>query len=182
MPRKAATVEYLERLIDWAGGQAEFRRATGMHQSNLSDYLRSRKTVSWTRLKSATHQVFGQPPAFCPVIEGYDLYESGIPTLAELSHDPGIYALFDSAMRVIYFGKATDLYNEVRQTLRRSVAEVRPWTGAKNLRFRDIAAYLSAYKLTRSDPDFRHDVEAFGLRIMVNNTFNKKGAAFKRKA
>jgi predicted ArsR family transcriptional regulator len=59
-------------------------------------------------------------------------------------------------------------------------AERRLLVTVKNCTFREIATYLSAYAIIRGDADFRHDVEAFGLRIMVNNTFNKNGAAFKR--
>ena len=69
---------------------------------------------------------------------------------------------------------------EVRQTLGRRVAEVRPWTGAKNLTFREVAAYLSVYRIIRGDATYVHDVEAFGLRFLVNNTFNKNGGSFKR--
>lgn len=96
------------------------------------------------------------------------------------AEEPGIYGLFDSAMRVLYYGKATSLYAEVRQTLGRKVGEVRPWTGAKNLTFHEVAAYLSAYRIIRGDAKYVHDVEAFGLRFLVNNTFNKNGGVFKR--
>ena len=179
MARKKATIEFLGRLVDWAGGRPEFCQLTGITNSNLSSYLNGSKTVDWRRIRSATASVFGTPPAFVPVLEGWDLKE-GAPRVADLPRDPGIYALFDSAMRVIYYGKATSLYAEVRQTLARKVPEVRPWTGARNLRFSDVSAYLSAYKIARGDSQFRHDVEALGLRLFVNNTFNRKGANFKR--
>jgi hypothetical protein len=182
MARRAATIEYLERLVDWAGGRAEFCAATGITQPNLSSYLSGNKPVAWKRLRTATSEVFGTPPAFVPVIEGYNLIEKGLPSLGDLPHVPGIYGLFDSAMRVLYYGKATSLYAEVRQTLRRKVADVRPWVGKKNLTLREITAYISAYTIERSDDAFRHDVEAFGLRFLVNDTFNKNGATFKRKS
>jgi hypothetical protein len=83
-------------------------------------------------------------------------------------------------MRLLYYGKATNLRAEVAQTLRRKVGEVRPWTGAKNLTFKQVSVFLSAYEIRRGDSDFRHDVEALGLRLFVNNTFNKNGASFKR--
>jgi len=59
--------------------------------------------------------------------------------------------------------------------------EVRPWTGTRNLKFKTIANYLSAFDMPRGDADYRHDVEAFVLRILVNNTFNKNIGTFKRK-
>ena len=179
MARKAGTVEYLERLVGWAGGRTSFLRLTGISPPNLTSYLNGSKNITWDRLRKAASHVYGEPPAFIPIFEGYDL-ASGLPTLDEIGKVPGIYAFFDSAMKVIYFGKAASLYEEVRQTLKRKVAEVRPWTGAKDLTFREITRYCSAYEIARSDASFRHDVEALGLRIMVNNTFNKNGATFKR--
>lgn len=180
MGRKAATIEYLERLVEWAGSRANFASLTGIAQPNLTAYLNGGKRIAWKRLKSATQEVLGRAPAFLPIIEGYDLRAHGKPTLGVLPAEPGLYALYDSAMRVLYYGKATSLYAEVRQTLDRHVAEVRPWSGAKNLTFQQITAYLSAYRIVRGDADFRHDVEAFGLRLLVNNTFNKNGGKFKR--
>ena len=180
MARKAATIEFLDRVVGWAGGRGEFCRLTGVQPANLSSYLSGGKSVSWRWLKSATSKVYGEPPAFSPIIEGYDLPTNGLPTLLVLPKVRGVYALYDSAMRVIYYGKATSLYMEVRQTLKRGVQEVRPWNGAKNLTFRDISVYLSAYTVARGDADFVHDLEVFGLRLLVNNTFNKKGGNFKR--
>ena len=141
MGRRAATVEYLERLIVWAGGRKQFLLATGIRGPNLTAYLNGSKNIGWKRLQTATQEVFGVPPAFIPVVEGFNLTEAS-PTVADLSHEPGVYALFDSAMRLLYFGKATDLYAETHQTLRRSAPEVRPWTGARNLTFRTIFSNL----------------------------------------
>jgi hypothetical protein len=178
MGRKRATVEYLEKLVEFAGGRREFCRRTGILSPNLTAYLNATKSVSWDRLERASTRVFGEPPAFVPVVEGRDLREH--PSLAVLPTGGGIYGLFDSAMRLLYYGKATNLRAEVAQTLRRKVGEVRPWTGAKNLTFKQVSVFLSAYEIRRGDSDFRHDVEALGLRLFVNNTFNKNGASFKR--
>jgi hypothetical protein len=182
MARKAATIEYLERLVTWSGGRPSFCAKTGIKASNLSAYINGTKRISWDALENASKKVFGEPPAFLPVVEGFNLKTSGLPTMAQLPTEPGIYALYDSAMRVIYFGKATSLYMEVRQTLKRHVAEVRPWTGSKSLTFRDITTYISAFSVARGDGKFIHDVEALCLRILVNNTFNKNGGSLKRKA
>jgi len=180
MGRKRATIEYLERLVDWSGGRAEFCRRTGILAPNLTAYLNGSKSISWHRLETATAKVFGEAPAFVPVVEGHDLRRE--PSLTILPSGGGIYGLFDSAVRLVYYGKATNLRAEVRQTLKRKVGEVRPWTGAKNLTFKQITAYISAYEIKRGDTDFRHDFEALGLRLFVNNTFNRNGAQFKRKA
>lgn len=182
MARQASTIEFLNRLIEWADGRKEFMRLTGVRSGNLSAYCHGRKSVSWRWLQLAARRVYGEPPAFHPVIEGYDLLVKGLPTASQLGKVRGVYALYDSAMRIIYYGKATSLYAEVRQTLNRHVREVRPWTGANNLRFRDITKYLSAYTVVRGDATFIHDLEFLGLRLLVNNTFNKRGGNFKRGA
>jgi len=180
MGRKSGTVEFLERLVEWAGSRSNFVRRTGIAASSVSAYLAGTKPIAFKRLKNASEQLFGEAPAFVPILEGWDLFEGGRPSLSDIGAGPGLYALYDSAMRVIYFGKAANLYMEVRQTLGRHVAEVRPWTGAHNLRFVDIAYYLSAFRIERGDANFRHDVEVLVLRLLVNNTFNKKGGNFKR--
>lgn len=180
MARKAATIEYLEKLVGWAGDRPEFCRLTGVEGGNLSSYLAGTKHVSWKWLHNATRKVCGEPPAFTPVLEGHDLWVDGLPTLAQMPKIEGVYALYDSAMRIIYFGKATSLYAEVRQTLSRKVAEVRPWSGNKNLTFKDISMYLSAYSIARGDNQFIHDIESLVLKMLVNNTFNKKSGNFKR--
>jgi hypothetical protein len=176
--RKRATVEYLSKLVEFAGGGQQFCKLTGIQPSNLAAYLNSTKSISWGRLRIANERVFGEPPAFVKVVEGHNLRDN--PGLSVLPTHGGIYGLFDSAMRLLYFGKATSLRAEVGQTLRRNVGEVRPWTGAKNLTFKQVTVYLSAYEIVRGDAHFRHDVEALGLRLFVNNTFNKNGAKFKR--
>jgi len=178
--RKRATVEYLEKLVEFADGTAEFCRRTGIRPSNLRAYLEAQKSVSWKRLRRASEQVFGEPPAFVSVVEGHDLRST--PNVSFLPTGPGLYGLFDSAMRLVYLGKATNLRTEVKQTLGRGIGgKIRPWTGARNLKYRQVSAFISAYEIRRGDPDFRHDIEAFGLRLFVNNTFNTNGASFKRK-
>jgi hypothetical protein len=181
MARKAATIEHLERLIKWAGEETEFRRITGVTQANLSSYLRGTKNVTWKWLRKNTNKVCGEPPAFIPILEGFEYSKRGHPNFKSLPNESGLYALYDSAMRVLYFGKATSLNSELRQTLNRSIAEVRPWTGKKNLKFKHITTYVSAFQVSRGDSIFRHDLESFILQIVVNNTFNKKCGAFKRK-
>jgi hypothetical protein len=151
MARKSATIEYLEKLVKWAGDRKEFCRLTGVKPSNLSSYLAGSKRVSWQWLHNSTRSVCGEPPAFIPVLEGHDLWIDGLPSQRQMPKVEGVYALYDSAMRVLYFGKATSLFAEVRQTLGRNVAEVRPWSGKKNLTFSDISVYLSAYTIARGD-------------------------------
>ncbi len=180
MPSKPAAVEFLSRLVHWAGNRQEFCRLTGIYESDLSAYLSQSKAVSWKRLKRAAGRVFGEPPAFIPIVEGWNLQHDGIPLQKNVGHEEGIYALFDSARRTVYFGKAGDLYSEIRQTLGRTVRSVRDFAGPRNLCYKDISTYLSAFRIVRGDADFRHDVEALGLSLLVNTTFNTKGGEFRR--
>lgn len=168
------------RLVQWAGGRKALCLATGIKEPNLSAYLLGTKSITWRRLEKATRHVLGEPPAFKPLVEGHPA-SSGPPTLDKVPRVSGLYAFFDSAMRVIYFGKATDLYAEIRQTWERPVSTVRPWSN-KKLRFKDVASYVSAYKIIRGDASFRHDVEALALRVLLNNTFNKNRGKFTRTA
>jgi hypothetical protein len=182
MPRKAASVEYLNRLIEWAGGRPIFRQLTGITAGNLHAYENGGKTITWKRLRRCNEQIFGVAPAFIPIIEGYDFKSDGAPSAAELPAVPGIYGFFDSARRIIYYGKATNLYAEVRQTLNRHAKAVKSFTGARNLRFRDLTYYVSAYRIARGDADFRHDVEALCHKLFVNNTYNRNSGNFTRSA
>jgi hypothetical protein len=180
MGRPSETLDHLARLVDWAGGRAAFCEQTGIRQQNLSAYLNGTKRISWQRLESATRAIFGTPPAFVPALEMHDLKSGGAPSVAEIGRNPGVYALFDSAYRVVYFGKATDLYAEIRQTLDRKVTHVKSPLSAKAVKFRDIAAYLSAYRTPRGDVTFRHDLESLVLRVVRNSTFNKNFGHFTR--
>ncbi len=179
MARPAATIEFLTKLVDWAGGRSAFCRLTNIRPPNLSAYLSGAKSISWKRLELAARHVFGEPPAFVPLVEGWDM-SKGLPKVSQVGHEPGIYSFFDSARRTIYFGKATDLYAEIRQTLRRKATGIRDFRGKRNLQFKTITAYLSAFRIIRGDADFRHDVENLGLNVLVNSTLNKHGGRFKR--
>jgi hypothetical protein len=85
-------------------------------------------------------------------------------------------------MQLLYIGKATDLYAETRQTLKRQVQEVRPWKGSKRPTFREVTQYVSAFTIARGDAEFRHDVEALFLKCVVNNTWNRNRGQFKRRS
>src|SRR5260370_39121654 len=87
MARRAATVEFLERLVNWAGGNSDLCKLTGIKQPNLSDYLKSKKSILWKRLHKCAAQVFGPPPAFQPIIEGFDIVNNPLPTVANLPHE-----------------------------------------------------------------------------------------------
>jgi len=181
LTRKKQTQELLERLVEWAGGSKEFSHRTGIRPPNLYAYLRTKKPkpVSFKRLKRAAEQIFGEPPAFIPVLE-MDALKDGMISKKAVGTEPGIYALFDSAYRVIYVGKASNLYSEIQQTLSRRAREIHPLSSRK-ITYREITSYVSAYRVNRSDLPFRHDLEALLLRLIVNNTLNDRVGEFKRK-
>ncbi len=101
-------------------------------------------------------------------------------SLPEYLHGvPGLYGLFDSGGRVLYFGKATNLRLELNQTLNRKAPKV--WIGGKfqKLTFRALTKYYSAYGIEKGDANLRHTLEALVLRIVINDTHNQRTGKFK---
>lgn len=94
---------------------------------------------------------------------------------------PGIYALYDSSGSAIYVGQATNLKQEVGQTLQRLMTfPVR--LGNPNLskkerrKYKEVATYLSAYAVP--SPRMRHNLEALLLRSFPNQSHNNKMGNF----
>jgi hypothetical protein len=106
----------------------------------------------------------------------------GLKMPAALNGRAGVYALFSSSGTILYFGKATDLRVEIKQTLQRMTTTGFVLEGVKNGKhaFRTIATRYSAFAICRGDSDFRHDVEALILRMVINDTFNRNLGHFKR--
>lgn len=96
----------------------------------------------------------------------------------ELLARPGLYMFYDSAGRVTYVGKATNLWNEVKQRLRASVN--RPfYCPSKKARIQQgvVARYLSAYEIRV--PAATHNLEALMLRAFPNDLANINRGHFK---
>src|SRR5258708_37504654 len=126
MGRRRATVEFLEKLVEFAGGRSAFCRVTQIQRPNLTAYLNATKSISWRRLKSAAGQVFGEPPAFGPITEGHDLRQNS--RLAEgLPPEEGVYGLFDSTSRLSYYGNTSNLRAVVPMTVQRKEYAVDRW-------------------------------------------------------
>jgi hypothetical protein len=176
--RPSRLKELLSTLIDWAGGPASFASSTGIRVSDQNHYLAGRKGLRTDRLRRAAQEIFGTPPAFLPIVEREEL-PAALP--ASLRGKAGVYALFSSSGSLIYFGKATDLFAEIRQTLGRySPRTLVTGTAKITYRFRDLVAYFSAYEIQRGDAVFRHDVEALILRVARRDTLNTVGGHFGR--
>src|SRR5258708_20860675 len=73
MGRRRATVEFLEKLVEFAGGRSAFCRVTQIQRPNLTAYLNATKSISWRRPKAAACQVFGKPPAFVAITQSHHL-------------------------------------------------------------------------------------------------------------
>jgi len=175
--RKPKNVEFLNTLSDvfGYGNVSSFARACGKKTSNMSRYLRGSLHPGNSVLKtSVTH--LGEWP-----VEAHGELQRIPSNLNELTTDPGLYVLFDSAANVLYLGKATSLRAEVRQTLGRAVpVSIR---FAPNLnknshpKLKVIATHISLY-VVRS-PRLRHNLEALLLRILANQTHNQNVGHFR---
>lgn len=173
--RQTSALETLKTLIKWADGRDNFVAWTGLKSATLNAYLDRSREVPSDRLKRwAECVLIPYLPTFSAVAEHAPLTE-----LKEISQNPGVYALFDSAARVIYFGQATQLQKELRQTLARPAPRMYFAGNYAGRRFADVTAYFSAYEIHGGDAAFRHDVEALVLRTVINNTLNKKVGHFK---
>lgn len=179
--RKSKSVEHLETLIEWAGGAKQFETLTEIRVGDQNHYLSGAKRVSMNRLRRAAEQVFGTPPAFVPVVERQALPTNLATLPTALKGSPGVYALFSSSGSLLYFGKASDLLTEIKQTLGRPTPAVLVNGTAKEVyTFRDLSSYYSAYHVLRGDKDFRHDLESLAIRCVRRDTLNGVGGHFKR--
>jgi hypothetical protein len=121
MGRASRSVELLQTLIEWAGGEAEFHTSTGIRVQDQRHYMKGNKRITLPRLRRATEQLFGVPPSFVSFAERAPL-PAQLPAI--LNGKPGIYAFFSSAGSLVYFGKATTLRAEINQTLGRSTPSI----------------------------------------------------------
>jgi len=148
-----------------------------MLPGDLSAYLSETKKIGAAAIKKHSARFF--LPAFTPLAE-----YSPIADVKTIGDVPGVYALYDSQLSMVYFGQAkTKVRTEIRQTLNREVAGARKLWGSasKKPTFSDISTHFSAYSVVNGDDDLIHDIEALVIRLVINGTFNAKAAHFKRK-
>lgn len=179
--RPSHAAELTKTLIEWAGGEDAFRKATKIRAADQRHYVKGTKRITLKRLRRAVEEVFGTPPGFVPLAERQPLPKAALPHA--LRGRAGLYAFFSSSGSLVYFGKASNLLVEVNQTLRRKTPSIL-FKGTTKTRhaFREVVAFYSAYAITRGDAAFRHDVEALVLRGVLNDTFNMRVGYFKRDA
>ena len=93
-------------------------------------------------------------------------------SLSELPDSGGVYILYDAAGRVLYVGKASNLQQQIRQTLRRVKVSRRlpPGLEEKTSQIRAVARYLSVYEI--ESKRLRTNMEALLLRVFINHLYN----------
>lgn len=154
----------LRKLMDLS--QAQFAKACGKKQPNMSAYLSGRIQPGKKVLASCVRQLFEW--AVHPLKE-IEL----IPSLNDLPKTAGLYILYDSAGGILYIGKAKNFRDEVRQTLGRRLPEplrFGPRLSKRRPYLREVAKRLSLYEI--SSPRLRHNVEMMFLRVVANQTHN----------
>jgi hypothetical protein len=106
-----------------------------------------------------------------PILEVEPIAEARL-----LPRDPGVYCLYDSSGSVIYVGQATNLKQEVGQSLQRQMnfpVRLGPMLAKKHRpKYKVVATHLSAYSIP--SPRMRHNIEALLLRSFPNQSHNNK--------
>ncbi len=175
--RRGKNIEFFSHLRDILDckNDHDFAKKIGKAVPNVNSYLSGRKTPGRRVLISALHHAFEwhvEPKFEVQPIEEHKL----------LPHEPGVYCLYDSSGSVIYVGQATDLKQEVYQTLQRKMnfpVRLGPQGLAKKFppKHKIVAEYLTAY-IVRS-ARMRHNLEAFLLRCFPNQSHNNKMGNFR---
>lgn len=177
MGRKKDPAIVLNALVGWAGKKPEFCKRTGFLPGNLAWYLQGKRPITMERVGKAAADWFGNPLAAMQQMEWVPI-DAVKPFKEKLGSDPGIYALFDSSYRLVYVGKATRMYAEVRQTLRRKVDGIRAGKNSK-VTFGEITSFVTTYSFPQGSMAFVEDLEAMLLRTSINHTFNQNTGKFK---
>lgn len=170
--RAATGTEFIRLLRDILDLKPDaFARKIGKQRPNADAYLAGKTVPGKSALKTALRHAFEWEVT--PLVEVQSVKERAnlLPT------DAGVYCLYDSSGSIIYVGQATNLKQEVAQTLQRRMNfPVRlgfPKLSKKEHRkYKAVTAYLSAYAVP--SPRMRHNLEALMLRAFPNQSHNNK--------
>lgn len=176
MRSQVKNVEFLNTLKELSGHTtvSSFAKACGKQTSNMSNYLSGKLTPQAQFLRSCL--TYLNEWAVIPKFE----IEQIPSNLNLLPMDAGVYVIYDSGVQVLYIGKAASFRAEVRQTLGRNIPvglRIGPSLKKKNPKIRDLARYLSLYKI--ESPRLRHNMEIMLLRVFANQTHNSNIGNFK---
>lgn len=176
MSRKPKNVEFICTLQKISKLNVnQFARACGKAQPNMHNYINGNVIPKESALRSAAEHYFSW--SLRTIAEMVQLPENK----NNISTEPGLYAFYDSGRKLLYFGKATNLRNEIRQTLRRQIPiSLRVYRAGtlRNARptFESLTKYYSAYSI--KNRRVRHNLEALVLRIISNSTYNSNVGNF----
>ena len=150
--------------------------------SRVFDTLPDEKTRLGMKAKALRDRVlgatvsglFGEEIRACQEVEEIPEKQSDLPRFG------GVYILYDSAGNVLYIGKAKKFRNEVWQTLGRQIPvgmRFGPNMRKVKPKIWDLANYFSLYRIDNAQ--LRHNVEAFLIRVFINQTHNSNIGKFK---
>jgi hypothetical protein len=145
-------------------------KRVGKKPTNVSAYISGSKTPGKKTLMTAWRHAFEWEVH--PIVEVREIkdHKQNVPTV------PGIYALYDSSVSILYVGQATNLRAELNQTLNRvcnfPVRQGPNLSKKARPKYRDLATHLSAYEVQSAR--LRHNLEALLLRLFPNQAHNNK--------
>ncbi len=170
--------DFLEDVFHISGlSQREFADRCCQPQSNISAYFNKGKPLGARALKNCLENYYGWPVIVHREIAPFGGDFSDFPKV------PGIFIFYDSAVRVIYFGKAGKLNNlqkEAKQAYNR-ISSFSVWMGT-NLGYQwrkigDFVKFVSLYEI--QNDRIRHNFEVFLLHVFPGQSHNYNKGYFK---
>ena len=187
----------------------EFARMCGKQPPNMANYLKGNpdpgsSVLEDCLLNATTSRIFDNPPRenmelgkkakklrtsvlnsaisnlFGEEIKPLREVESVPEERNDLPRSGGVYILYDSAGNVLYVGKATSFRDQVWHTLDRKIPvgmRFGPNMRKSRPTIWDLATYMSLYEIENSR--LRHNIEAFLIRVFINQTHNSNIGKFK---
>lgn len=182
------------KALKGTGTQKQLSIDLGIQQGAIAAAMKSGHEVEYKTLANYCKRYKHHSSFIRPLLEMWEI-PNKFSDLSKENREPmqlkGIYALFDSLGRLIYVGKTEKrdfefelfrvrLHANVkgRFTISQSngKAKAAKSTSKKEMKFKDIAKYFSAYEV---DEGHIGDIEALLTHLLVNTTLNAKQERFK---
>lgn len=171
--RKGKYHEFLVTFKELMGLKTanEVALVLGKQVSNMSAYLSGAKEVRKGMLSSGLSYM-SQDHDEWKVIE--DQVMLPVTKCKEISEDPGVYFIYDSAGHCLYLGKAKNLKIEVKARLKsKSLRYGQRLDSTLKPKQHPVGALASYVTTVIIESDLvRHNMEALFLRTMINGTHN----------